>query len=103
METNFRSGLILIAGLVLLAASAMANSLSVNSSLIALLLFVAGALVTGWALYALRDDLKLMFSPGRRGLLSSTLSVLALLVALAWASALYPLRLDMTANKEYSL
>ncbi len=103
METNFRSGLVLIAGLVLLAASAMANSLSVNSSLIALLLFAAGALVTGWALYALRDDLRLMFSPGRRGLLSSTLSVLALLVALAWASALYPLRLDMTANKEYSL
>ncbi len=103
METNFRSGLVLIAGIVLLAASAVASSLSVNSSLLALLLFVSGTGVTAVALYALRDDLKLMFSPGRRALLSSTVTVLALLVALAWASALYPLRLDMTANHEYSL
>lgn len=103
METSFRSGLLLIAGVVLLAAAAVAHSLSVNSTLLAGILLVLGGLITAVSLYTLRVDLKLIFSPGRRGLLSSTLSVLALLVALSWASALYPLRLDMTANKEYSL
>ncbi len=103
METSFRSGLMLIIGVVLLAAAAVAHSLSVNSTLLASILLVLGALVTATSLYALRGDLKLIFSPGRRGLLSSTLTVLVLLVAVSWASALYPLRLDMTANKEYSL
>ncbi len=103
METSFRAGLMLIAGLLLLTAATVAHSLSVNSSLATILLAVPGLALSALSLYALRKDIRLMFSPGRRGLLSSTVSILALLVAASWASALYPLRVDMTANQEFSL
>jgi ABC-type uncharacterized transport system involved in gliding motility auxiliary subunit len=103
MDSTFRSGLIFIAGIVLLVASAIAQVLSVDSSTIALTLLGAGVLLCGWALLKLRSDLRRMFSASRRELLLTTVGTLCVLVAIAWISALYPKRLDMTATREYSL
>ncbi len=103
MDSTFRSGLALIAGILLLIASAIANALSVDSSTATLVLLVAGALLSAWALLKLRNDLRLLFSASRRELLLSTVGVLGVLVAIAWVSALYPKRFDLTATQEYSL
>lgn len=100
---SFRSGLILIAGLMLLAASLMASSLSVNSQWVAQLLLVSGVLLSGWALFSLREDIGQLFRASRRELLLTTVGVIGVLVSLIWISALHPLRMDLTANHEYSL
>ena len=103
MDSTFRSGLILIAGIVLLIASTIASALSVDSSAVATVLLVAGLLLSSFALFRLRDDIRLLFSASRRELLLSTVGVLGVLVAIAWVSALYPKRFDLTATQQYSL
>ncbi len=103
MDSSIRSGLSLIAGLLLLAGSAVANALIVDSPVASLVLLAAGSLLSVYALYQLRDELRSLLRQGRGEMLLSTAGVLAVLVALAWVAALYPLRLDMTANNEHSL
>lgn len=100
---SFRSGLVLIAGLMLLAASLIASSLSVNSQLVSNLLLLTGALLSGFALFSLREDIGQLFKQSRRELLLTTVGLIGILVAAAWLTALHPLRLDLTANREYSL
>ncbi len=100
---SFRSGLVLIAGLMLLAASLIASSLSVNSQLVSNLLLLTGVLLSGFALFSLRDDIGQLFKQSRRELLLTTVGLIGILVAAAWLTALHPLRLDLTANREYSL
>ena len=100
---SFRSGLILIAGLMLLAASLIASSLSVNSQLVSNLLLLAGVLLSGFALFSLRDDIGQLFKESRRELLLTTIGLIGVLAAAAWVTALHPVRLDLTANREYSL
>ena len=100
---SFRSGLALIAGLMLLAASLIASSLSVNSQLVSNLLLLAGVLLSGFALFSLREDIGQLFRASRREMLLTTIGLVGVLVAVAWVAALHPLRLDLTANQEYSL
>ena len=100
---SFRSGLTLIAGLMLLAASLIASSLSVNSQLVSNLLLLAGVLLSGFALFSLREDIGQLFRASRREMLLTTIGLVGVLVAVAWVAALHPLRLDLTANQEYSL
>ncbi|MBM3337642.1 MAG: hypothetical protein FJY60_08175, partial [Betaproteobacteria bacterium] len=100
---SFRSGLILIAGLMLLAASLIASSLSVNSQWVANLLLLVGLLLSGFALFSLRDDIAQLFRENRRELLLTTVGLIGVLVAVAWMAALHPVRMDLTANREYSL
>ena len=100
---SFRSGLVLIAGLMLLAASLIASSLSVNSQLVSNLLLLTGLLLSGFALFSLRDDIGQLFRESRREMLLTTVGLIGILVAVAWLTALHPLRLDLTANREYSL
>lgn len=100
---SFRSGLVLIAGLMLLAASLIASSLSVNSQLVSNLLLLTGLLVSGFALFSLREDIGQLFRESRRELLLTTVGLIGVLVAVAWLTALHPMRMDLTANREYSL
>lgn len=103
MDSTFRSGLSLIAGLLLLAGSAIANALIVSSPMTALILLLAGLVVTGWSLLQLRHELVNLVRQGRGEKLLSTIGLLAVLVSIAWIATLYPARLDMTANQEHSL
>ena len=100
---SLRSGLVLIAGLMLLAASLIASSLSVNSQLVSNLLLLTGLLLSGFALFSLRDDIGQLFRESRREMLLTTVGLIGILVAVAWLTALHPLRMDLTANREYSL
>ena len=100
---SFRSGLFLIAGLMLLAASLIASSLSVNSQWVSNLLLLTGLLLSGFALFSLRDDIGQLFRQNRRELLLTTVGLVGILGAVAWIASLHPLRMDLTANREYSL
>lgn len=103
MDTSFRSGLILIGGIALLIAAAIANSLSVHSQIIPTILLLAGGAMTLYALVALRADLRELLRHNRGEQLLTTTGMIGLLVGLIWISALYPARLDMTEEKHFSL
>ena len=66
MDNSFRYGLSLIGGLLLLACSAFASALIVNSSALAFALLTAGAVVTAFSSWQLRDELALLVR-GQRG------------------------------------
>jgi len=103
METSFRHGLILIAGLLLLAGSTFAGALIVGSSVIALALLVVGLVCCAYAIWQLRAEVRLLLRGQRGELMLLMLGMLLLFAAIAWVAALFPLRLDMTANREHSL
>lgn len=103
MDTSFRSGLILIGGIALLIAAAIANSLSVHSQVIPLILLLAGGAMTLYALVALRGDLRELLRHNRGEQLLTTTGMIGVLMGLIWISALYPARLDMTEEKHFSL
>lgn len=103
MDHSFRSGLSLLAGLLLLAGSAIANALIIDSSVLATVLLLAGLPVTAFSLFRLRHELRSLVRQGRGEMLLSTVGLLAVLVAVAWIATLYPARLDMTADQEHSL
>ena len=103
MDKSFRYGLFLIGGLLLLAGSAFASALIVNSSILAILLLVAGLGVTGFSGWQLRDEISLLLRGQRGELMIMTVGLLFLFAAIAWTSSLFPARIDMTANREHSL
>lgn len=103
METSFRHGLTLIAGLLLLAGSVFASALIVNTAVPALLLLLAGLACTAYAAWQLRTDVQLLLRGQRAELLLLMLGLLLMFAAMAWIAALFPMRLDMTANREHSL
>ena len=103
MDTSFRSGLILIAGIGLLIASALANSLSVNSNAVANILLIAGLILTGWSVAMLRTEIIALFRQRRGEQLLTTLGIIAVIIAVIWLAALFPTRIDMTADQQYSL
>ena len=103
MDTSFRSGLILIAGIGLLIASALANSLSVNSNVVSNILLIAGLMLTGWSVAMLRTEITALFRQRRGEQLLTTLGIIAVIIAVIWLAALFPTRIDMTADQQYSL
>src|SRR2546430_7429071 len=67
------------------------------------LLAGAGALLAAWGAVALRTELGAMLR-GRRGEIALyTLGLIGALIALAYLSALYPVRFDLTQARLYSL
>ena len=103
MNSSFRSGLILLVGITLLAVAATLNALLANGAIWITLATVAGLTLTLWGAYCLRDQLGAMVS-GRRGEISLyTLGVVGVFMAVAYFSLRFPMRWDMTANKEHSL
>lgn len=103
METSFRSGLILIAGLALLAGAAIANALAVNSMVATNVLLLAGLGLTGWSLMALRVEIVALFRQRRGEQLLSTIGIIGVLIGVIWVTALFPMRIDMTAGQQFSL
>ena len=103
METSFRSGLMLIAGLALLAGAAIANALAVNSMVATNVLLLAGLGLTGWSLMALRVEIVALFRQRRGEQLLSTIGIIGVLIGVIWVTALFPMRIDMTAEHQFSL
>ena len=103
MDNFFRSGLILIAGIALLAAAGAIHAILLEGTLWTTLLTIAGVALTGLGGYSLRAHFAAMFRQKRGEILLYTAGVVGVLSALAYLSVQFPARLDMTEEGKYSL
>src|SRR5690349_1444938 len=103
MDRSFRYGLILLAGIALLAAAAAIHSLLIDPIVWSSLFAAAGLLLIGWGAYALRADLSAIARRRRGEITLYTLGVVGVLLAIAWFSMRFPIRVDMTTAGLFSL
>jgi hypothetical protein len=103
MDRLFRSGLTLLAGIALLGSAGAIHAIFLEATLWTVLIAAAGLGLTAWGAYALRADLGAMVRQRRGEIALYTLGLVAILSALAYLSALFPVRLDMTQEGRYSL
>ncbi len=103
MNRPFLSGLILLAGIALLATALAIHMILLEAVVWAAGLAGVGALLTAWGAYALRRELGAMVRQRRGEIALYTLGMVGLLIGLAYLSVRYPLRLDMTQTGRYSL
>ena len=103
MDRSFRSGLILLAGIALLGAAVAIHAILLETVLWTVVLAGVGILLVAGGAWALRTELGAVVG-GRRGEVALyTLGVIGVLMALAYLSALFPVRFDLTRAKLYSL
>ena len=103
MDRSFLSGLILLAGIALLATALAIQAILLETVVWTVVLGGAGALLSAWGAYSLRTELGAVMR-GRRGEIALyTLGVVGVLIALAYLSVLFPVRFDLTRAKLYSL
>jgi len=103
VDRSFRSGLILLAGVALLGAAAAIHAILLETVLWTVVLAGAGTLLVAGGAWALRRELGAVVG-GRRGEIALyTLGLVGVLLALAYLSALFPVRFDLTRAKLYSL
>ena len=103
MHGSFRSGLILLAGVALLATALAIQAILLETVPWTVLLAGAGALLAAWGAFALRTDLGAMIR-GRRGEIALfTLGVIGVVIALGYLSVRYPMRFDLTETGRHSL
>jgi len=103
MDRSFRSGLILIGGIAVLALAITLRSLKVDALTWQLLLAAVGIALTAWGGFGLRSELSGLLK-GRRGEIALfTVGVIAILVILAHLSTRFPVRVDMSTAGLHSL
>lgn len=103
MESSFRSLLILLAGIALLALSGVLYALLLDSTVIPLLALIPGALLTAWGSYLLRAEIGSLVRQRRGEIALRTLGLIGIVFAVAWLSIRFPQRVDMTEAHLYSL
>ncbi|MGQ0578786.1 MAG: GldG family protein [Betaproteobacteria bacterium] len=103
MEHFFRSGLILLAGIALLATAGAIHAILLEGNLWTAMTAAAGLALAGWGAYALRSDLAGMIRQRRGEIVLYTAGVIGVMVAIAYLSVQFPARLDMTEEGKYSL
>lgn len=102
-RSSFRAGLVLIAGIALLAASWAIHAILVDGGTMSMAAAILGAVLTAWGLFSLRGQLS-GFASGRRGEIALfTLGTIGVLVALAYLSVRFPARFDLSETREHSL
>jgi ABC-type uncharacterized transport system involved in gliding motility auxiliary subunit len=103
MERGFLSGLILLAGIALLATALAIQAILLETLAWTVVLAVAGALLSAWGAFALRADLGALIRRRRAEIGLYALGMVGVLVALAYLSVRHPLRFDLTETGRYSL
>ena len=103
MERAFRSGLILLAGVALLAAALAVHLILLETTRWTLGLSALGLLLAGWGAFALRNELGALLRKRRGEIVLTTVGVIGVLITLAYLAARLPLRFDLTEAKAYSL
>src|SRR5882762_9869963 len=94
VDRSFRSGLVLLLGVALLATALAIQAILLETVVWAVVLAGAGAL---------RAELGELMRRRRGELALYSLGVIGVLSALAYLSVLYPFRLDLTETRRYSL
>ena len=103
MDRPYRSGLILLAGVALLATAAATHAIFFDAPILSGALFIAGIALSAWGIYALRTEIISMFRQRRGELALYTLGLIGVLISVAYLSVQVPVRYDMTAARIYSL
>jgi ABC-type uncharacterized transport system involved in gliding motility auxiliary subunit len=103
MDRSFRSVLILLAGVALLATAAALHAILLQTLGWTVALGLAGLALAGWGGFALRAEIAGLVRRRRGEIALYTLGLIGVLVALAWLSVRYPLRHDMTSAGLFSL
>ncbi len=103
MDTFFRSGLILIAGIALLATAGAIHAILLEGFVWTATLAIAGLALCAWGGYSLRANFATMVQERRGEILLYTLGVVGVLLSVAYLSVQFPMRIDMTEEGKYSL
>lgn len=103
MSRSFVSGLLLLAGGVSLAAALALHAVLLELVAGTLALAGAGILLAATGAWRLRAELGALVRRRRVEVALFTAGVIGVLIALAYLSARYPLRFDLTASGIYSL
>ena len=103
MDRSFLSGLILLAGVALLATALAIQAILLETVVWTVVLAGLGVLLSVWGAFSLRTELGAMMRRRRGEIALYTLGVIGVLIALAYLSVLYPARFDLTKAKLYSL
>jgi ABC-type uncharacterized transport system involved in gliding motility auxiliary subunit len=103
MAAPFRSGLVLLGGVALLAAALAVHAILLETVAWTVALAAMGAALAGAGLFLLRAELGAL-ARGRRGEIALfTIGIVGVLIALAYLSVRYQLRFDLTSEGRYSL
>ncbi len=103
MKSSLRNGLILLVGIALLTASIAINSILLKDHWFTTIVTVIGALLTLWGLFALRSEIAGMFKARKGEIALFTLGLVGVLVAVGYLSTRFPMRFDLSEQKEHSL
>ena len=103
MKSSFRAGMVLLAGIALLAAAAAIHSIVLQDRWLTTILALAGAALSLWGAFALRREIGSMFKARKGEIALFTFGMVGVLVAIGYLSARFPMRFDLSAQKEHSL
>jgi len=103
MDRSFRYVLILLAGVALLAATAALRAILVEPMLWTVLLGVPGVALCAWGCFALRTQIGSLAHKRRGEIALYTLGLIGVLLAIAYFSVRFPVRVDMTTAGLFSL
>jgi len=103
MERSFRSVLILLAGVALLATAGSIRAIGTDTVTWPALLGLVGLGLLAWGGFSLRAELGAMVRQRRGEIALHALGVIGVLVAVAYLSVRFPVRVDMTTTGLYSL
>jgi hypothetical protein len=98
MERSFRSVLILLAGIALLATAGSIRAIGTDTVTWPSLLGLAGIALLGWGTFSLRTELGAMVRQRRGEIALHTLGVIGVLLAVAYLSVRFTVRVDMTTT-----
>ena len=103
MDQSFRSVLILLAGIALLAFAAVIDALLMDARALTAVTAVAGLLLTAFGVYSLRTHIGFLLRQRRGEIALQTLGLIGIVVAIAYLSLRFTFRVDMTEAHLYSL
>ncbi len=103
MKTSFSSGMVLLVGIVLLAAAAAIHSIVLRDRWFSSVLMVTGVVLTLWGLFSLRREIGALFTARKGEIALFTFGMVGVLVAIGYLSTRFPLRFDLSEQKEHSL
>ncbi|MFN0315974.1 MAG: GldG family protein [Burkholderiales bacterium] len=101
--SSFRAGMILLLGVALVAAAAVAHTILMQYQLWTGLVAFAGAALIVYGASSMRRELAGMLGRRRGEIALQTLGGVGVICALAYLSVLAPLRFDLTTAKRFSL
>jgi ABC-type uncharacterized transport system involved in gliding motility auxiliary subunit len=103
MARPFRAGLVLLAGLALLAAALALHAILLETVAWTVALAVAGAALAAAGVFLLRAELGSLARGRRAEIALFAVGVVGVLVGLAYLSVRFPLRFDLTSEGRFSL